>query len=185
MPQLGYPLTEGPLSLSPAHLLVHAAGRYGRVYSESTESQPQSRRRVPGERMEDPTQPIQPDRVGATPTQQAGGQLSPDGQWLWTGAEWIPAPPVSAPPAAPAQQPSPAPATFRATCPRCDAKSALEDAATAFTCASCKVPFGISRCEQCQTRTVVIKPGSNTCRKCDASLPFSRVSGRVSNAVPV
>ena len=33
------------------------------------------------------------------------GTISPDGKWMWTGAEWIPAPPTS-PPVMPPPPPS-------------------------------------------------------------------------------
>ena len=38
---------------------------------------------------------------------QASPQYSPDGQWFWTGVEWVPAPPV---PASPVPAPTPSPA---------------------------------------------------------------------------
>ena len=36
----------------------------------------------------------------------SAGSLSPDGKWLWTGAEWIPAPPVADPSVVQSAQPT-------------------------------------------------------------------------------
>lgn len=47
-----------------------------------------------------------------TPPPAAAPQLSPDGQWWWTGFEWVPAAAPPPPPAAAAPEPAPAPSVL-------------------------------------------------------------------------